>query len=97
MHNPTKMLVVVDYQNDFVDGALGFAGAEQLDPVIAGLIRAYRYFSSCLDIVFELWKNQTVETAPITKQMLDQSTPGNFPLKSWMLLDNLPDSRKWVY
>lgn len=41
MYNPTKMLVVVDYQNDFVDGALGFAGAEQLDPAIAGLIRAY--------------------------------------------------------
>ncbi|MFV0412030.1 MAG: cysteine hydrolase family protein [Oscillospiraceae bacterium] len=26
-----KLLVVVDYQQDFVDGALGFAGAEQLE------------------------------------------------------------------
>lgn len=29
-----KALVVVDYQNDFVDGALGFAGAELLEPLI---------------------------------------------------------------
>ena len=24
-----KLLVVIDYQNDFVNGALGFAGAER--------------------------------------------------------------------
>ena len=36
-----KMLVVVDYQKDFVDGALGFAGAERLDAGIAAKIRAY--------------------------------------------------------
>lgn len=29
-----KALVVVDYQNDFVNGALGFAGAETLEPII---------------------------------------------------------------
>lgn len=33
-----KLLVVVDYQNDFVDGALGFAGAELLEPGIAKLV-----------------------------------------------------------
>ena len=36
-----KMLVVVDYQKDFVDGALGFAGAEKLDAGIAEKIRTY--------------------------------------------------------
>lgn len=36
-----KFLVVVDYQKDFVDGALGFAGAEKLDAGIADKIRAY--------------------------------------------------------
>lgn len=35
-----KMLVVVDYQNDFVDGALGFPGAEKLDHAIAEKIRS---------------------------------------------------------
>ena len=29
-----KALVVVDYQKDFVDGALGFAGAEKLEEKI---------------------------------------------------------------
>ena len=36
-----KLLVVVDYQNDFVDGALGFDGAEKLDVKIAERIREY--------------------------------------------------------
>ena len=37
-----RLLVVVDYQNDFVDGALGFAGAELLDSKIARKIDEYR-------------------------------------------------------
>lgn len=37
-----KLLVVIDYQNDFVDGALGFPGAEKLEAGIAEKIRQYR-------------------------------------------------------
>ena len=36
-----KYLFVIDYQNDFVDGALGFPGAEKLDGPIAKKIREY--------------------------------------------------------
>ena len=36
-----KYLFVIDYQKDFVDGALGFPGAEKLDGPIAQKIRAY--------------------------------------------------------
>lgn len=36
-----KLLIVVDYQNDFINGALGFPGAENLAPVIASKIDAY--------------------------------------------------------
>lgn len=36
-----KYLFVIDYQKDFVDGALGFPGAERLDGPIAEKIRAY--------------------------------------------------------
>ena len=32
-----RYLFVIDYQNDFVDGALGFPGAEKLDAAIAAL------------------------------------------------------------
>ena len=36
-----RYLFVIDYQNDFVDGALGFPGAEKLDGIIAEKVRAY--------------------------------------------------------
>lgn len=36
-----KVLIVVDYQKDFVDGALGFEKAATLDEGIANLIRQY--------------------------------------------------------
>ena len=45
-----KLLLVVDYQKDFVDGALGFPGAERLDDPIAGKIAAYHAAGE--DVVF---------------------------------------------
>ena len=36
-----RYLFVIDYQNDFVDGALGFPGAEKLDEKIAAKVREY--------------------------------------------------------
>ena len=36
-----RYLFVIDYQNDIVDGALGFPGAELLDEKIASKVRAY--------------------------------------------------------
>ena len=37
----SRYLFVIDYQKDFVDGALGFPGAEKLDEKIAEKILAY--------------------------------------------------------
>ena len=36
-----RYLFVIDYQKDFVDGALGFPGAEMLDEKIAAKVRSY--------------------------------------------------------
>ena len=36
-----KVLVVVDYQKDFVDGAIGFAGAEKIEQGILSLVEEY--------------------------------------------------------
>ena len=36
-----RYLFVIDYQKDFVDGALGFPGAETLDEKIAAKVREY--------------------------------------------------------
>ena len=41
MKHMNRCLFVIDYQNDFVDGALGFPGAEKLDGKIAAKIREY--------------------------------------------------------
>ncbi|ERK60046.1 cation diffusion facilitator family transporter [Gemella bergeri ATCC 700627] len=45
-----KLLVVVDYQKDFVDGALGFETAEKLDEIIVKKIEEYK--KSGQDIIF---------------------------------------------
>lgn len=37
-----KALIVVDYQNDFVDGTLGFSGAELIEEEIITLIKKFR-------------------------------------------------------
>ena len=36
-----RVLIVVDYQKDFVDGALGFESAKNLDKGIASLVKEY--------------------------------------------------------
>ena len=45
-----KLLVVVDYQNDFIDGALGFKGAEKIANNIKELINDFRKQNE--DVVF---------------------------------------------
>ena len=47
-----RLLLVVDYQKDFVDGALGFPGAEALDGPIAAKIAACRAAGD--DVAFTL-------------------------------------------
>ena len=47
-----KVLIVVDYQKDFVDGALGYAGAELLEAGIAAKVE--EYLQADLPIVFTL-------------------------------------------
>ena len=51
-----KLLLVVDYQKDFVDGALGFPGAEALDGPIAAKIEAYHAAGD--DVAFTLDTHQ---------------------------------------
>lgn len=47
-----ELLIVVDYQKDFVDGALGFAGAEALDGPIAQRIAQVRADGG--DVIFTM-------------------------------------------
>ena len=47
-----KLLIVVDYQNDFVNGALGFDGAEDIALVIKEKIETY--LKNKQDVIFTL-------------------------------------------
>ena len=47
-----KLLIIVDYQNDFVDGALGFLKAKEIEDGICRRIQEYK--KSGDDIVFTL-------------------------------------------
>ncbi len=57
-----KLLVVVDYQNDFVDGSLGFKGAELLDARIAAKIDAYRVAGDEVVFTFDTHHANYLET-----------------------------------
>ncbi len=52
-----RLLIVVDYQVDFVNGSLGFDGAELLDQKIAEKIQQYRMAGD--DVVFTLDTHET--------------------------------------
>lgn len=49
-----KLLIVVDYQNDFVDGALGCPQAAALEHGIAEKIRQYRALGDGAEIIFTM-------------------------------------------
>lgn len=55
-----KILVVVDYQNDFVNGALGFEGADKIDAGIAAKVRARDY--DALVITYDTHKENYLNT-----------------------------------
>lgn len=47
-----KLLIVVDFQNDFIDGALGFESALDIKDVIVGKIKEYK--SNNHDVIYTL-------------------------------------------
>ena len=57
-----KLLIVVDYQVDFVSGALGFEGAELLDERIAAKIEAYRESGDAVAFTFDTHHKNYLET-----------------------------------
>ena len=48
-----KLLVVVDYQNDFVDGALGFEGADAIEDRIVELIELFEKNNDYIAFTFD--------------------------------------------
>lgn len=58
-----KALIVVDYQADFVSGALGFAGAELIEPLIEEKIRDCRENGGTIIFTFDTHHENYLDTA----------------------------------
>lgn len=75
-----RLLIVVDYQNDFVDGALGFEGAELLDERIARKIDEYREAGDTIAFTFDTHRKDYLETQEGRKLPIPhciEGTPGH--------------------
>ena len=57
-----RLLIVVDYQNDFVNGALGFEGAELLEEPICRKIDEYREAGDTICFTFDTHHKDYLET-----------------------------------
>ena len=57
-----KLLIVVDYQKDFVDGSLGFQDAVQLDEYISSLIQDYHKNNDDVIFTFDTHQENYLET-----------------------------------
>ena len=57
-----KLLVVVDYQKDFVDGALGFEGAELIADVIKNKIETYLNNNDDVIFTFDTHEENYMDT-----------------------------------
>ena len=53
-----KLLIVVDYQNDFVTGSLGFPGAEAIEQNICDKIELYRSYGEAGQVIFTMDTHQ---------------------------------------
>ena len=57
-----KLLIVVDYQNDFVTGSLGFSGAELLEEPILNKIKEYEANGDHIIYTFDTHYDEYLET-----------------------------------
>lgn len=75
-----RLLIVVDYQNDFVDGALGFEGAELLDARICAKIDEYREAGDFICFTYDTHHSNYLKTQEGTKLPIPhciEGTPGH--------------------
>lgn len=74
-----KLLIVVDYQNDFVSGSLGFEKAKMLDSVIANKIKTYRDNGDAVAFTFDTHADSYLSTQEGQKLPIPhciEGTPG---------------------
>ena len=73
-----KLLVVVDYQNDFVDGSLGFHEAAALDKIIVKKIETYRNEGNDVVFTFDTHDESYLNTQEGRKLPVTHCKKGSF-------------------
>ena len=72
-----RLLIVVDYQNDFVEGALGFEGAELLEEPICQKIDEYREAGDTIMFTFDTHHSDYLETLEGRKLPIEHCIDGS--------------------
>lgn len=86
-----KILIVVDYQNDFVNGSLGFEGAEKLDEKIAEKINNYHKSSDMVMFTLDTHNENYFETQEGRKLPIKHCVKGT---KGWELFGKTALSKR---
>lgn len=89
-----KLLIVVDYQNDFVSGSLGFAGAENIASVIKEKIEQYLKDESDIIFTLDTHKENYMETMEGSKLPIKHCVKGTEGWKLHESVNYLPLAKK---
>ena len=83
-----KLLVVVDYQNDFVDGALGFEGAEKIEDRIFQLIEYFEKNEDYICFTLDTHERDYLRTTEGQNLPVEHCIRGTH---GWQLVDRIKD------
>ena len=83
-----RLLIVVDYQNDFIDGALGFKGADLIAPKIAELINEFRANNEEVVFTYDTHDTNYMETTEGQYLPVPHCLKGS---EGWQLHDSIKD------
>lgn len=90
-YNMKKLLVVVDYQNDFVDGALGFEGAADIEEKIVGYIDYFERNGDFIAFTLDTHERDYLQTTEGQNLPVEHCIKGT---DGWKLTERLQDYAK---
>ena len=92
-----KLLIVVDFQNDFVDGALGFEKAVKLDDLIYNKIKEYKNNNDDVIYTFDTHDDDYFETMEGKKLPILHCQKGDLGHQLYGKVKTLFDENKDIY
>ena len=90
-NNMKKLLVVVDYQKDFVDGALGFDGADSIDETIVNLLEKFEKNNDYICFTLDTHERDYLDTTEGRKLPVEHCIKGT---DGWKLMETVQDFAK---